>query len=71
MGYLRKVPGTRSIIRSFPGAPFSAAKERLRMFATPQLSQTEVFTEVPRALRNSSIIAERRPRTLPASVATL
>lgn len=41
------------------------------MFATPQLIQTKVFTEVPRALRNSSIIAERRPRTLPVSVATL
>jgi len=29
------------------------------MFATPQLIQTEVFTEVPQALRKSSIIAER------------
>ncbi len=41
------------------------------MFATPQRIQTEVFTEVPQALRKSSIIAERRPRALLASVATL
>lgn len=29
------------------------------MFALPQLIQTEVFTEVPPALRKTSIIAER------------
>ena len=55
----------------FARAGCVAVKELVYMFATPQRIQTEVFTEVPQALRKSSIIAERRPRALLASVATL